>query len=82
MGEEAFDYLLHLQVLLEDAFDEDVYTSLGVSKDGVILLRGSVAENFFAAQYDPTCPVEKLAEKIINRVKALSNKGNTDGKED
>jgi len=67
MSTNPTKYLEELGALLEEHFDEDVYTSTLI-EDGKTLLRGSLDDLFFATQYDPKVPVKVLADNIIKKI--------------
>lgn len=67
MSTNPTKYLEELGALLEEHFDEEVYTSTLVA-EGKTYLRGSLDDLFFAAQYDPKLPVKVLADNIIKKI--------------
>ena len=67
MSTNHTQYLEELGALLEEHFEEDVYTSTLVA-DGKTYLRGSLDDLFFAAQYNPKLPVKVLADSIIKKI--------------
>lgn len=70
MSTNCMQYLEELGALLEEYFEEEVYTSALVADDRPenIILRGSLYELFFAVKYDPKVPVEVLAYDIIQKI--------------
>lgn len=67
MSTNPTKYLEELGALLEEHFDEEVYTSTLVA-EGKTYLRGSLDDLFFATQYDPKLPVKVLADNIIKKI--------------
>ena len=67
MSTNPTKHLEELGALLEEHFDEEVYTNTLVA-EGKTYLRGSLDDLFFAAQYDPKVPVKVLADNIIKKI--------------